>query len=106
MREPSKDNSGRKIYRAVRHCMLPEEVLEIECLKAKWRALDEEERTLRGKDHKDSLSDEERNRLYEVAALREASVDEIEKVKIDLDAPKLDSHGHLIVKHDLFNHDC
>ncbi len=30
---------------------------------------------------------------------------ELEKVAIDLDAPKLDNHGHLIVKHDLFNHD-
>lgn len=105
MREPSKDNSGRKIYRAVRHGMPPEEVAEIERLQAKWRALDEEEQTLRGKERKGKLSEDERKRLEEIGALRAASADEIEKTKIDLDAPMLDSHGHLIVKHDLFNHD-
>ena len=37
--------------------------------------------------------------------MRASSAKEIEKTKIDLGAPMLDSHGHLIVKHDLFNHD-
>lgn len=105
MREPSKDNSGRKIYRAVRHSMPPEEVAEIERLQAKWRALDKEEQALRGKERKGKISEDERKRLEEIGTLRAASSDEIEKTKIDLDAPMLDSHGHLIVKHDLFNHD-
>jgi type I restriction enzyme M protein len=105
MREPSKDNSGRKIYRAVRHGLPPDEVAEIERLQAKWRALDEEEQVLRGKERKGKLSEDERKRLEEIAAMRQSSPDEIEKTKIDLDAPMLDSHGHLIVKHDLFNHD-
>ena len=105
MREPSKDNSGRKIYRAVRHGMATEEVAEIERLQAKWRALDGEEQALRGKERKGKLSDQERQRLDEIATLRKTSAEEIEKAKIDLDAPMLDSHGHLIVKHDLFNHD-
>jgi len=105
MREPSKDNSGRKIYRAVRHGMPPEEVAEIERLQAKWRALDEEEQSLRSQERKGKLAEEERKRLDEIAALRASSADEVEKARIDLDAPMLDSHGHLIVKHDLFNHD-
>lgn len=105
MREPSKDNSGRKIYRAVRHCLPPEEVAKIERLQAKWRALDDEERALQTEARKGKLSKEEQNHLDEIAAMREHSADEIEKVKTDLDAPMLDSHGHLIVKHDLFNHD-
>jgi type I restriction enzyme M protein len=105
MREPSKDNSGRKIYRAVRHGLPPEEVAEIENLQAKWRALDKEEQTLRGKERKGKISEDERKRVEEIASLRAASADEIEKTKIDLDTPMLDSHGHLIVKHDLFNHD-
>jgi type I restriction enzyme M protein len=105
MREPSKDNSGRKIYRAVRHCLPPEEVAEIERLQAKWRELDHEEQTLRSKERKGKLTDEERQRLEEIAVLRASSPQELEKTKIDLDAPMLDSHGHLIVKHDLFNHD-
>jgi len=105
MREPSKDNSGRKIYRAVRHGLPPEEVAEIERLQAKWRKLDHEEQTLRSKERKGKLTDEERQRLEEIAVLRASSAQELEKTKIDLDAPMLDSHGHLIVKHDLFNHD-
>lgn len=105
MREPSKDNSGRKIYRAVRHGMPPEEVAEIERLQAKWRGIDEEEQDLRSKERKNKLSDQERKRLDEIRKLRASSAEEIEKTKIDLDAPMLDSHGHLIVKHDLFNHD-
>ena len=71
----------------------------------KWRALDGEEQALRGKERKGKLSDQERQRLDEIATLRKTSAKEIEKAKIDLDAPMLDSHGHLIVKHDLFNHD-
>ncbi|QLQ00596.1 MAG: hypothetical protein HZY78_11060 [Burkholderiaceae bacterium] len=54
MREPSKDNSGRKIYRAVRHGLPPEEVAEIEYLQAKWRDLDEEELALRDNERKES----------------------------------------------------
>lgn len=105
MREPSKDNSGRKIYRAVRHCMPPEEVDEIEQLQAKWREIDREQEALLAKERKGKLDEWGRERLAEIAAVREASTEEIEKTKIDLDAPMLDSHGHLIVKHDLFNHD-
>jgi hypothetical protein len=52
-----------------------------------------------------SLSRKEQSRLDELIALRARSSAEIEKAKIDLNAPMLDSHGHLIVKHDLFNHD-
>ncbi len=106
MREPSKDNSGDKIYCAVRHCMPAEQVAEIEQLQAKWRAIDQEERKLLAERKKaGKASDAQPARLQEIAALREASAAELEKVRIDLDAPQLDSHGHLIVKHDLFNHD-
>lgn len=105
MREPSKDNSGDKIYRAVRHCMRVEEVAEIEWLQAKWRTIDQEEKQLLDDEKKGELSYAQQERLTAIAALRESNAVELEKVQIDLDAPQLDSHGHLIVKHDLFNHD-
>jgi type I restriction enzyme M protein len=105
MREPSKDTSGDKIYRAVRHGMKSEEVAEIERLKEKWRALDAEKGALGAKARKGKLAKDEQLRLDEIAAMREGSPEEIEKANIDLDAPLLDDHGHLIVRHDLFNHD-
>jgi type I restriction enzyme M protein len=105
MREQSKDNSGDKIYRAVRHGMSSAEVAEVETLQRKWLALDAEEQALRAKERKGALGTSEQARLDELLALRAESGAEIEKAKIDLDAPLLDSHGHLIVKHDLFNHD-
>ena len=105
MREPSKDNSGDKIYRAVRHCMPVEEVAEIERLQAKWRAIDVEEQQLRELKRNKRIDTTQQARLDEIARLRDASAPELEKVAIDLDAPQLDHHGHLIVKHDLFNHD-
>ncbi len=105
MREPSKDNSGYKIYRSVRQCTPDAEVAEIERLKAKWRAIDTEEQQLRELERSKKIDAAQRARLDEISALRDASASELEKVAIDLDAPKLDNHGHLIVKHDLFNHD-
>lgn len=105
MREPSKDNSGDKIYRAERHCMPVEEVTEIERLKTKWRAIDLEEQQLTELVRSKKIEAKQQTRLAEITRLRDASAAELEKVAIDLDAPKLDNHGHLIVKHDLFNHD-
>lgn len=105
MREPSKDTSGDKIYRSVRDSMDAKEVAEIERLKTKWRDIDAEEQKLRAKEYRGKLTDKERARLDEIEALRAASLKEIGKAATDLDAPLLDTHGHLIVKHDLFNHD-
>ncbi|MCL2021364.1 MAG: type I restriction enzyme HsdR N-terminal domain-containing protein [Betaproteobacteria bacterium] len=105
MREPSKDNSGRKIYRAVRHGLSAQEVAEIERLQTRWKAINEEEAELKHLERKGKLSEKQEARLEEIADLRAQSKEEIEKSEIDLDAPMLDSHGHLIVKHDLFNHD-
>lgn len=105
MREPSKDNSGDKIYRAIRHSMTAAEVAEIEELKTKWQEIRERERQLLFKQKSNDISDEESSELQQIVHLRESSVDEIAKAEIDLNAPLLDSHGHLIVKHDLFNHD-
>ena len=105
MQEPSKDNSGDKIYRAVRHGMSAEAIAEVERLQAKWRAIDNEEQGLRELARKGELHDAGRTRLNDISTLREGCADELNKVIIDLDAPMLDSHGHLIVKHDLFNHD-
>lgn len=105
MREPSKDNSGDKIYRSVRQCMPDAEVAEIESLQAKWRAIDMEEQQLRELERSKKIDATQRARLDEISALRDASAAELEKAAIELDAPKLDNHGHLIVKHDLFNHD-
>ncbi|HMW46727.1 MAG TPA: N-6 DNA methylase [Cellvibrionaceae bacterium] len=102
MQEPSKDNSGDKIYRAERHCMSTKQVTEIEKLQAKWRKIDLEEQKLRELEHNTA---KQQARLNEITELRITSKDELEKVAINLDAPKLDNHGHLIVKHDLFNHD-
>jgi len=105
MREPSKDNSGDKIYRAVRHSMTAEAIAEIERLKAKWGEIQDRERALQAKKKNNSISTAEIAELTSIAQQREQSADELEKIEIDLDAPLLDSHGHLIVKHDLFNHD-
>ncbi|HMY37694.1 MAG TPA: N-6 DNA methylase [Marinagarivorans sp.] len=105
MQEPSKDNSGDKIYRAERHCMSTKQVTEIEKLQAKWRKIDLEEQKLRELEHNNKITAKQQARLNEITELRITSKDELEKVAINLDAPKLDNHGHLIVKHDLFNHD-
>ncbi|HAS3567706.1 TPA: N-6 DNA methylase [Vibrio cholerae] len=105
MQEPSKDNSGDKIYRAERHCMSEKQVAEIEKLQAKWREIDIEEQMLRELEHNQKITAKQQVRLTEIDNLRKVSKDELEKVAINLDAPKLDNHGHLIVKHDLFNHD-
>ena len=105
MREPSKDNSGDKIYRSVRQCMPDAEVAEIERLQAKWRAIDTEEQQLRELERSKKINAKQQTRLDEISALRDASATELEKAAIDLDAAKLDNHGHLIVQHDLFNHD-
>lgn len=105
MQEPSKDNSGEKIYRAERHCLSAKQIAEIEKLQAKWRKIDIEEQKLRELEHNNRITAKQQARLNEIEDLRKTSKDELEKVAIDLDAPKLDNHGHLIVKHDLFNHD-
>lgn len=63
------------------------------------------ERQLLFKRKSNDSSDEESAELEKIIQLRESSTDEIAKAEIDLNAPLLDSHGHLIVKHDLFNHD-
>jgi len=105
MSEQSKDNSGRKIYRAVRHGFPAGKVAEIERLQAKWRTIDKEEAELFYVNRKGGASVEQKARLTEITTFRAQSEDEIKEAQIDLDAPMLDSHGHLIVKHDLFNHD-
>ena len=56
-------------------------------------------------EHNQKITAKQQARLAEIDSLRNNSKDELEKVAINLDAPKLDNHGHLIVKHDLFNHD-
>ncbi|MEQ1091681.1 N-6 DNA methylase [Acinetobacter pittii] len=66
MQEPSKDNSGEKIY--VKHKDYPQHI----------------------KTNIESSAE---------------PIDAYEGEQIDLDEYLLDSHGHLIVKHDLFNHD-
>ncbi len=68
MQEPSKDNSGEKIF-------------------------------VRKKDFpKSAIREEEVSMASEI-------VDHYDEVPKDLDEYLLDTHGHLIVKHDLFNHD-
>jgi type I restriction enzyme M protein len=103
MREPSKDTSGDKIYRAVRHRMSADEIAEVEQLKKKWDAIDREFEKLHVLALNEQLSDDDRKRIDEIEAQREANPAEIEKVRIDLDEPLRDVHGHLIVKHDLFS---
>lgn len=105
MREPSKDNSGDKIYCAVRDGMSAEQIAEAAQLRAKWGALDEEAQLLLELDRQGKLTGAQQARLEEIAEMRETSTQELSKARVDLDAPMLDSHGHLIVKHDLFNHD-
>lgn len=71
MNEPSKDNSGDKIYVKVKDGMTADEISENAKL---WLA---------------NLTQKNQQG----------------KKAIDIEAPLLDNHGHLIVKHDLFNHD-
>lgn len=68
MQEPSKDNSGEKIY-------------------------------VKKKDYPKSARETKNEEIEDVA------VDIYDEVAEDLEQYLLDTHGHLIVKHDLFNHD-
>jgi type I restriction enzyme M protein len=68
MQEPSKDNSGEKIY-------------------------------VKKKDYPKSARKTKNEELEDVA------VDVYDEVPEDMEQYLLDTHGHLIVKHDLFNHD-
>lgn len=68
MQEPSKDNSGEKIY-------------------------------VKKKDYPKSARKTKNEELEDVA------VDIYDEVAEDMEQYLLDTHGHLIVKHDLFNHD-
>ena len=86
MREPSKDNSGDKIYRSVRQCMPNAEVAEIERLQAKWRGINTEEQQLRELERSKKIDATQQARLDEISALRDASAAELEKAAIDLDA--------------------
>jgi type I restriction enzyme M protein len=105
MQEPSKDNSGDKIYRSIRHSMTKEKIEEIEKLKANWKKLQDREQELLGKQTKGKINGSERDELEQIVLQRKERADEIKQMEIDLDAPLLDTHEHLIVKHDLFNHD-
>lgn len=89
MQEPSKDNSGDKIYRSVKESLSVQEISDIQRCKSKLLFLQE-------------TSMKKKVPLDLKAAM---SPDEFEKAHMDLDAPLLDSHDHLVVKHDLFNHD-
>lgn len=68
MQEPSKDNSGEKIY-------------------------------IKKKDYPQGARKTKNEELEDVA------VDVYDEVPEDMEQYLLDTHGHLIVKHDLFNHD-
>ncbi|HOF15959.1 MAG TPA: N-6 DNA methylase [Bacteroidales bacterium] len=70
MQEPSKDNSGDKIF-------------------------------VRKKDFPNSLTEV----TYKKEEVDDVVVDHYQTTPSDLEEYLLDSHGHLIVKHDLFNHD-
>lgn len=70
MQEPSKDNSGDKIF-------------------------------VRKKDFPNSLT----KVTYKKEEVDDVVVDHYQTTPSDLEEYLLDSHGHLIVKHDLFNHD-
>ena len=75
MQEQSKDNSGDKVY------------LHKKDLPALFKVLPEKPQAKQSK-----------------LELKEPTVQYVATLK-DLDEPVLDDHGHLIVKHDLFNHD-
>ena len=81
MQEPSKDNSGDKIY-----------------VKKKDVVVSARHSVPR---HKHSGVTDAESTAPEVAE----PIDHYEASTQDLDEYLLDSHGHLIVKHDLFNHD-
>lgn len=75
--EPSKDNSGEKIY-------------------------------VKKKDFPNTSSAPKNDRHTELDSAPHTAaepIDHYNKTPEDLDEYKLDTHGHLIVKHDLFNHD-
>ena len=77
MQEPSKDNSGEKIY--LKRKDFPEAVV--------------------------SSSDSASAELYREQNSLQDPTTHYESTPQNLDEFLLDSHGHLIVKHDLFNHD-
>lgn len=73
MQEPSKDNSGEKIFVRKKDFKNPDAYININS----------------------NLPDSKAGEV----------IDHYETVPSDLDDFQLDAHGHLIVKHDLFNHD-
>ena len=89
MQEPSKDNSGDKIYRSLRESLSVQEITDIQRCKSKLL----------------SLQETSMKKTVPLDLKAEMLPDEFEKAHINLDAPLLDSHDHLVVKHDLFNHD-
>ncbi len=85
MREPSKDNSGEKIY-------IKEKKIKLyDWIEKKFQLFDYDEYITRFGD----LSE----RIFEVDGHIATSTPEI------LERYKLDHHDHLIIKHDLYNHD-
>ncbi|WP_236633070.1 N-6 DNA methylase [Campylobacter armoricus] len=107
MNEPSKDNSGDKIY-------LKEQRVLIKRKNGKNTINDNEELTLsefysKYKDVEGTEIIEYENRIITPDEYSLLSKDEKKKAilreVVIFDTPMLDSHGHLIIKHDLFNHD-
>lgn len=104
---PSKDNSGKKIYAKTQVVIITRKAQNKENTESKTLTLAEF--------HSQYPSIEEANFLE----LDEKKITQIQYEKLDkknkqkvitqtafiTEQPLLDSHGHLIVKHDLYNHD-
>ena len=112
MREPSKDNSGDKIYEMQEMI----EVLDVTKVYSKEAVFTKYTAEEFYKKY-DSLEDVERYQLkngigpylskkeFEQLTDTEKRGYDRKSYAISYKVPKLDTHGHLIVKHDLFNHD-
>ncbi|MCL2414153.1 MAG: N-6 DNA methylase [Bacteroidales bacterium] len=97
MQEPSKDNSGDKIY--VRKREIVESCAKRSSLRAAGEAIQPGLlQSLR------SFAMTEKQ-TFETASMASDNVNFYKSTPKDTDEYALDSHEHLIVKHDLFNHD-
>ena len=121
MQEPSKDNSGDKIYVKQSFVSFLGKELDKTDFISKYGSFEECSFYIKSSDydlHKESINNNSKNLEFLkslsciINGLKFSELTESEQAEYisiatpkEYEKPLLDSHGHLIVKHDLFNHD-
>ncbi len=101
MQEPSKDNSGKKIYQSVTSIHYEGVKYSEEEFYQKYKSLQDATFYVNKKDNQNVINLFDYEKLQD----KEKKAYKLSKQPEVITEPLLDTHGHLIVKHDLFNHD-